>query len=607
MLSRVISWFARARGANIRRGYSYILQPHLESALIEDEAEYRKRIKTLVSDGGAAVALDFLMQSAPNGEIASRRAWANAFLADVFQDMGSMEQARSSIDSALAHRPDDADLNYRAGVHALSADDPELALDYFRLCRHYEPSHFLACSGEAKALEKLGRADEPRRLIAGFLEKYPGSAAAAFELALLEYGEGRFEEAVALLSRIEGRDAIFPEACNLKGLILGRDLGDVQAAIECFERVLLVRPGWTVALSNLGWMYSEAGQFEKGDDHLGAVLDTIPLDSEARLIRAYISLKHGRFESGWKYYTARHESKYAIERPYQFPVWTGAPAEGDVLLVYAEQGLGDHLMFSSCIRDVVQSVGQVFLECNPKLVSLFQRSFPMVQVVENIPSGADPVWLNSVRRVDWQIAMGDLPGIFRPNVESFPRHDGYLQANPERVAFWRDRIDRLGPGLKIGVSWRGGVRATRRQLRSFRPAVFEPLLHQGMHLISLQYGDVEADLEDMKRAGLDILHLSDALSDYDETAALVCALDCVVSVCTAVIHLCGALGRPALVLVPKVAEWRYLYSGETLPWYPSLRLIRQGTVGNWAPEVAEVLEHLRQFESEYFHEQPVAN
>lgn len=607
MLSRILTWFTKGSESIAGRSQSEVLQPVLKSSLIDGEAEHRKRITALVSEGSAAAALDLLMQSAPSSDMASRQAWANAFLADVFQDLGSTEQARSAIDMALVHRPDDADLNYRAGVHALSSADPELALDYFRLCRYYEPSHFLACSGEAKALEKLGRADEQRRLIAGFLEKYPGNVEAAFELALIEYGAGRFEEAVALLNQIGGLDEIFPEACNLKGLILGRDLGDVQGAIKCFERVLLVRPGWTVALSNLGWMYSEAGNFEKGDEYLGAVLDTLPLDSEARLIRAYINLKHGRFASGWEFYKSRHESNYATARPYRFPVWTGAPAESDVLLVYAEQGLGDHLMFSSCIRDVIGRVGKVYFECNPKLIALFQRSFPMVQVVENVPSGSEPVWLDSVKPVDWQIAMGDLPGIFRPSLESFPRHHGYLKANPVRIAFWKDRIDRLGPGLKIGVSWRGGVRATRRQLRSFRPTVFEPLLRRGMHLISLQYGDVEADLEEMKSAGLDILHWPDALSDYDETAALVCALDCVVSVCTAVIHLCGALGRPALVLVPRVAEWRYLYSGDTLPWYPSLRLIRQGTVGNWEPEIAKALEHLRQFESEESNEPRAAN
>lgn len=589
MLSRVLSWGKSRRSREDVHDKLSGPGPAPSSGLAIGSAEFRARVDQLVSEGAVGAALELLVKNAPAGDLQSRRAWGNAFLADIFQDLGESTQARAAIEDALACRPDDVDLNYRAGIHALSADDPELALDYFRLSRHYDPSYFPAWAGEAKALEKLGRGAERTKLISAFIDKYPDRFDAVFELALIEHGEGQFDRAVTLLKRIPDQEAIFPEACNFQGLILGRDLGDIAGAIACFERVLLIRPGWTVALSNLGWMYSEAGDFKRGDELVAAVLGTLPQDPEVRLIRAYINLKHGRFESGWKYYLARHESRFAVERPYRFPQWTGAPVGDAAVLVFAEQGLGDHLMFSSCIGDMAERVGKIYLECHPKLVSLFRRSFPEVQVVENVASGSEPVWLASAGKIDWQVAMGDLPGIFRPDFESFPRHQGYLKASKDRVDYWRDRISRLGSGAKIGVSWRGGVRATRRQLRSFSPTFFEPLLSGGMHLISLQYGEVDADLELMARAGLRIVHWPEALADYDDTAALVCALDGVVSVCTSVIHLCGALGRPALVLVPQVAEWRYLYAGERLPWYPSLRLVRQATVGNWESVMEEVM------------------
>lgn len=607
MLPRVLSWIRSRQAADVRCVPAEDSKQPQAHGQFRDNAEFRAQIRNLVVDGAAEAAHSLLMQNSLHDDPASRVAEAHACIADIFQDLGEAEQARAAIGKALDCRPDDADLNYRAGVHALFAADPELALDYFRLCRYYDPSHFPACSGEAKALEKLGRGAERARLISDYVERHPERCDAVFELALLEHESGQFERAVALLDRIGEKDAMFPEACNLKGLILGRDLGDIQTAISCFERVLLIRPGWTVALSNLGWMYSEAGDFDKGDEFLEAVLGTIPDDPEARLIRAYINLKHGRFAAGWKYYAARHESKFAIERPYRFPSWSGAPARDDTLLIVAEQGLGDHLMFSSCIRDVADRVGKVYLECHPKLVSLFRRSFPLVDVVENVPLGSDPTWLNSVSKIDWQVAMGDLPGIFRPDVESFPRHQGYLKPNPERIKYWKDRIARLGPGIKLGVSWRGGVSATRRQLRSFSPTVFEPLLAGGGHLISLQYGEVDADLEQMEKAGLKISHWPEALSDYDETAALVCALDSVVSVCTAAIHLCGALGRPAFVLVPRVAEWRYQHSGERLPWYPSLRLVRQAEIGHWEPVVERVVALLRESGLEQTHGPSAAN
>ena len=207
-----------------------------------------------------------------------------------------------------------------------------------------------------------------------------------------------------------------------------------------------------------------------------------------------------------------------------------------------------------------------------------------------------PVWLEHADPISAQIAAGSLPRFLRAGRPDFPQHNGYLRAEDTRIAFWRTRLDELGTGLKVGLAWTGGSMKTRRRLRSLTAADLIPLLTlAGAHFISLQYADSSDELSFLRDTHrLTVHHWPQAIDDYDETAALVCALDLVVSVQTAVVHLTGALGRPAWVLVPSSPEWRYMANGATIPWYPSVRLFRQRRGESWRPVISAVAAALEQ-------------
>jgi hypothetical protein len=179
-------------------------------------------------------------------------------------------------------------------------------------------------------------------------------------------------------------------------------------------------------------------------------------------------------------------------------------------------------------------------------------------------------------------------------VHDFPQRSHYLVADSQRIDYWRDRLDALGPGLKVGISWRGGIARTGQSERSIALDQLLPSLSgPNVHFISLQYTDCQEELATLHRqCGIDMHHWQDALDDYDETAALVKALDLVVSVCTAVIHLSGALGQRVWIMAPLVPEWRYGLQGETMPWYPSARVFRQTQRGYWAPVIEKVASEL---------------
>jgi hypothetical protein len=193
------------------------------------------------------------------------------------------------------------------------------------------------------------------------------------------------------------------------------------------------------------------------------------------------------------------------------------------------------------------------------------------------------------------VPIASLGQFFRKRFADFPQHTGYLRADPRKVAAWRERLAAMGGKRKVGISWRGGFVGTRRHLRSIDLEGWLPILKTpGVEFVSLQYTDCAAELSALREQhGVVVHHWQEAIDDYDETAALVCALDRVVSVCTALIHLTGALGREAWILVPALPESRYMRHGDRMPWYPSVRLFRQARIGSWRDVIESVAAQLR--------------
>ena len=199
------------------------------------------------------------------------------------------------------------------------------------------------------------------------------------------------------------------------------------------------------------------------------------------------------------------------------------------------------------------------------------------------------------RGIDLQSPIGSLPLHIRRQRADFPRHQGYLRADPQRVADWRTRLAALGPGLKVGISWQGGTHKSRRPVRSMPVTQWLPILQaEDIHFVDLQYTDSGAELAALRAAtGVHVHSWQETRTDYEQTAALVTALDLVISVCTAVIHLGGALGRPVWVMAPFSPEWRYGIAGDSIPWYPSLRVFRQPSYGAWDAVITSVADSLR--------------
>ncbi|OGA20540.1 MAG: hypothetical protein A3I02_11745 [Betaproteobacteria bacterium RIFCSPLOWO2_02_FULL_67_26] len=371
--------------------------------------------------------------------------------------------------------------------------------------------------------------------------------------------------------------------------------GQFDKAIGYYDRAHALKPTATDILGNMANAYRDVGNFARSAEIFEQVLALKPDYAEARNDYSHALLARGHFVRGWKLYEARWEANRWPDRAtYAQPLWTGGSLAGKRLLVWGEQGIGDQMMFASMFPELLKFPASCTVVCEQKLMPLFARSFPAVHTIarrsrEHEAACREPY--------DYQVPIASLGQYFRRSYAEFPRHSGYLRADPAKVAAWKARLAALGPGKKVAISWRGGFVGTRRHLRSIGIAEWLPILRTpGVEFISLQYTDCAEELAALREHhGIAPHHWQDVIDDYDETAALVCALDLVVSVCTSLVHLTGALGRPAWVLVPAVPEWRYMLAGDSMPWYPSVKLYRQDRIGEWNEVIGRVGALLKDF------------
>ena len=466
---------------------------------------------------------------------------------------GDFAAACRHLRAALAASPDDPDAMYYLALSEARSDHPERAQELLEAV--------LKTRDDADVHNALGNVHR--------------------------MGE-RLAEAVACYRRALEANADHIAALTNLGLCL-RDQGVPAEALPVLDRALALAPDYVEALFNKALALTDLGASDPASALIERALALEPDFAQAHLQRGFLLLRRGDFAAGWHEYAWRVRIPELDRwRDFPYPLWQGESLAGKRVLVQAEQGLGDQIMFGSCLPDVMSRAQETVIECDPRLAALFARSFPAAKIYGYRVKG-EPAWSHEPSP-DFRVRYGDLPRLLRNRDEDFPRHSGYLVPDTARVAAWRARLAALGPGLKVGVSWRGGTPGTGQAARSMPLVKLLPLLTlPNAHFVSLQYGPSSDEIADLHaRYGLTLHEWLPPLADMDEAAALVAGLDIVVTVCTAIVHLAGALGKTAWVMVPAVAEWRYLESGAHIPWYPALRLFRQQKLTEWDEVIATI-------------------
>jgi Flp pilus assembly protein TadD len=408
-------------------------------------------------------------------------------------------------------------------------------------------------------------------------------------------------KALGLSLKMQGKDAMHAlqksaqllpndaEAHNNLGNAL-RDLGRIEEAAASFRRALKYRPGYAEAHNNLGNALRDLGQFEEAVASFRRALKIRPNGADMHWNLSMPLLAQGQYAEGWREYEYRWNTGAMPTRGLAQPLWLGdAELSGKAILLHAEQGFGDTLQFVRYATLVAARGATVYLEVPPLLKSLAASCAGVAAVFA--PGETLPPF-------DYQCPLMSLPLACKTELATIPGTVPYLAASPAKIAYWQEKLGQKA-ALRVGLVWAGdprkhlaagqGVRAIDAQ-RSIHFDRLLPLMEiPGIEFISLQVGD---DARRQADGNPRLIDFTDELRDFEDTAALIANLDMAICVDTSVAHLVGAVGKPVWLLNRYNTCWRWLTGREDSPWYPSMRIFRQPSLGDWDSVIADVKQSL---------------
>lgn len=433
-------------------------------------------------------------------------------------------------------------------------------------------------------MHQLGKLDEAAFLYENLLGVVPDDAVVLYLFGTLYSQQDKFGTAITLLRSAVEINPAMAECWHNLGVAY-RNEGHVEKARNCYQKGIEICPDNPAAMAMMAGSYVNAGEPLKGVEWSNKALKFDPDDCHAQNQKALCLLELGRFEEAWPIYNGRfaQPSLDCSVRPFQCGLWDGSHVKK--LAIHGEQGLGDEILFMSCFGDLVlegpdRVADEVIVECQPRLISLFERSFGVTCY------GTHDEMIAAEKDIDAYIPMGHMPSLCRNKAEDFPRK-AFLKPKKSRVTHYRKRLKKLGKGPHIGIAWHGGTKHTHQELRNPLLELWQSLVEATREIrpatfVSLQYG-VQAK-DQAKQIG--IPHWPKAVDDLEDHAALIAALDVVISVCQTSIHFAGAVGTECWCLTPSEPAWRYGVEGPML-WYGSVDLIRQEGK-EWLPSFEEL-------------------
>ncbi|MBP2298676.1 tetratricopeptide repeat protein [Azospirillum picis] len=509
-------------------------------------------------------------------------------LAGLRQSAGDAAEAFRLYGRALRLMPDlaDAHAGRCAALRALDRNGPALAAGERALA--LAPTHADALTNRAGALLAGGDAAAAERCARRALRLNPRSAAAHAALAAALAAGRRWTEAEASARAALASDRGLADAWELLGAVLAK-LGRFPDSLDAFAAAERLRSGpalWAARGTALVAMAKPREALADFDRALAAR----PQDAGLHWNRGFARLLAGDYEGGWPEFDWRRHDDRA-EPPWRRldrPTWRGEPLAGRTILLYAEQGLGDTLQFLRYVPLVAARGATVILEVQRPLLPLAAGLEGAARVIAR----GDPL-----PQFDLECPLMSLPRAFGTTLDRVPAAVPYIVPDPLRAARWRDRLAedaRSVPGvegrrrpLRVGVVWAGNPRFPGDGLRSPRLSGLRALFGvPGCRFYGLQMGPGRSDLAEtaMPSSATDpgFIDLGPDIADFADTAAIMTALDLVVSSCTGPAHLAGALGVPLWVALPFSPDWRWLLARDDSPWYPTAKLFRQPSPGDWS-------------------------
>jgi len=501
-------------------------------------------------------------------------------LGSALEALGKLDEAADLLEKACGLSPENAVFHYNLGnLQRRKGKREQAEHEYLEAISEDEGvAEFF--HGLGSLYLEDGRLEQAESCLLKTVELAPDLVPALHDLGLLRQSQRKLDQAEELFRCCLDRDGSFPPALNSLGMLLLQG-NKVEQARECFMSAIRQNPDYLQARANLAVLSTWCGELEYAVRELLQLAELAPNDADLHFNLSLALLAYGRMAEGWREHEWRFSKASPVERRHaDIPRWQGERLAGKRLLVHAEQGYGDSLQFIRYAGMLAELGATVLVEAQDRIIAPLLATVPGVAGVFARGDAAPPV--------DYQIPMMSLPLPLGKDGWP-PSAPPYLFAQPDKVAAWRERLSEL-QGLKVGLAWAGRTEHANDANRSIPEHLLVPFGElTGVSFVSLQVGSGK-----MGNVPFPLFDVSAYLYDFCDSAALVSALDLIITVDSAVAHLAGGLGRPAIVMLPWNPDWRWQHGRNDSDWYPSIRLFRQTVVGGWSELITHVIKYLRQ-------------
>ena len=543
---------------------------------------------------------------------------AHSNLANLLVEKGQFEEAMTACRAAIALRPNFPEAYYNLGNALRQTARLDEAIAAYRQAIAFKPGYAEALGNLGDVLQARGQFDEAiaayhaaialkRDLFAAHnnlgnslqargqlddaiaayrqaIAVNPNYAKAHSNLGCVLQVKGQFDEAIAACRAAVALNPAMPEFHSNLGEALQAG-GRLDEAIAACRAAIALKPNFPEAYTNLGSALQKKRELDEATAAYRQAIALNPGHCEAHYNLGLVLLTRGNLSQGWDEYEWRWKAKGFTTplRHFAQPLWDGRRLDGATLLLHAEQGFGDALQFIRYLPLAGERVAGIVIECQASLQRLFQTNAGGCSVVvrgESLPA------------FDAHCPLLSLPRAFRTTLDNIPGHVPYIYADVALAGQWRERLGADLTSLKVGLVWSGSKSNKKGRNRSLSLSALAPLGRiRQVGLYSLQKGE-RPDQAVNTPTELKLIDWTNDLGDFADTAALIANLDLVISVDTAVAHLAGAMGKPVWVMLPYASDWRWLLDHDDSPWYPTMRLFRQPSIGDWDSVVRRVADAL---------------
>ena len=436
-------------------------------------------------------------------------------------------------------------------------------------------------------IHQKGQHSEAEAIYREVLSRVPKESNAWCFLGIALHDQRRYDEAVEAYERALKLNPNFPVALNNLGNSL-RYVQQLERADECFRKAIELKPDYLNAYKNRGTLHVWTGKMEQGLECYQQGLKVNPNEAELHRNLGVIYLLQGRFEEGWEEYRWRWKVG-DLHRPFSnVAVWKGQEIKGRTILLSAEQGLGDTFNFVRFARVLRELGAKTIVSSQHHLLPLLGNSPELGPTVPNNQPFTTPI--------HYQCSLLDVADVLKISLDSIPRFEQYLKPNEELLGKWTEKMSATSAKLRIGISWQGNPDHQADMFRSFPLKSFEPLSEiDGVELWSLQAGFGTEQLQTWKgsKSIRTVEGLDSNSGAFMDSAAIMKSLDLFITSDTALAHLGGALGVPTWIALNYMPDWRWLLERDDSPWYPSIRLFRQTTMGDWHSVFQRICSEIR--------------